>query len=116
MESQAAFFARCSAQAETFVAKIGDQHQDAGDGVEAVHPPNRAYRQSAHVQPIEDIAEVVQEDIAQAVGAQIPGFERLQQHGEIAADEEQRRNAPGDELYALKFHRCTLLSDLPYHS
>ena len=51
--------------------------------------PDRAEWQITDVKPVRKIAGVEQNDIAQTVRLEVLGFEGLQKHGNISADEEE---------------------------
>ena len=54
-----------------------------------MHDPNRADRQAADIQPVNQIAHIVEQDIAQAVGVHILGFEGFEQHRHITGDKQE---------------------------
>ena len=51
--------------------------------------PDRSWRQIEHVDRIDNIASVAQQDIAKAVGSQIPGAERFCQNRQCAQRKER---------------------------
>jgi hypothetical protein len=45
---------------EIFITNIANQHQNAHEGVEGVHQPDWTQRQAANVQPVDDVAEIIE--------------------------------------------------------
>jgi hypothetical protein len=92
-----------------FVTQVTSQHQDGGNGVKRMHEPDRANRQAADIQPVNQIADVGHHQVAQAVGVHILGFEGFDQHWNVAADKQEGRNASGDDLGGLCVHNFASL-------
>ena len=75
------------------VTEVPHQHQRGGQHVEGVQEPDRPERQAGDVHRVDRVADVGEHEVAAAVGRQVAGAERLDQHGQVAGDE-QRMSRP----------------------
>ncbi len=66
------------------VADVSDQHQRRADDVEAVQARDRPDRQAHRVGGVDHVADVGHHQLTNAVGPQVLGPERLEQHRQIA--------------------------------
>src|SRR5918993_1012611 len=72
------------------VTKMPDEHQPRGDDVEGMKAPDRARRQLQDVDAVNRVAYVGQHEVSAAVGAELLGPRRLNQHGQGAHSEQDR--------------------------
>ncbi len=66
---------------QAFIMYVPDQHQAGSHKVIGVQEPDGAGRQPEYIDRIDEIANIAQQDITQAVGGQVLGAESLGEHG-----------------------------------
>jgi hypothetical protein len=66
------------------VTQMPEEHQSRCDDVEAVQSPDRASWQLHHVNAVDSVADIGQHEVSAAVGSELLGSCRLDQHGQSA--------------------------------
>jgi hypothetical protein len=84
------------------------EHQRRRDDVERVQRPDRADRKAVDVHRVHEVAEVAEQQARQAVRREVLGPNGLDDHGQRAAREDDRRDAAGGER-EVERHDRTLL-------
>jgi hypothetical protein len=84
--------------AATGVTDVPEEHQAGCAEMEAVQSPDRSERQAEHVHRIDQVADVGQHDVPQAVRGEILGPPGLDEHRQGADDEDRGRYRSRQQL------------------
>ena len=78
--------------AATGVTEVPEEHQAGCAEMEAVQGPDRSERQTEYINRIDQVADVGQHDVPQAVRGEVPGSPGLHEHRQSADNEDRSRH------------------------
>jgi len=86
-----------------FIAEIEEQHEGRGDSEESMQRPERSGNRD-YVEPVNEVGQIANHEIAEAVGLQIPGFEYLNQHRNLTTGKHDAGCETGNNLNGFYVH------------